>query len=241
MSNVSPIWIIGPPRCRTKWTVNLFKDIPEHIVLNHPPFGIFSPFWWRYHKTPPLDAIKAIDPLLEAGKTPVILRHQFAFCTDWIRRQWPGSKFLIVSREIMEWLTSVKNFKGGLYFFYKYNGKERDAPPPFVGKELDSDWWAEAEWWQRAAAHYWAYLGATLENYDRDDYVQLYTSNKSTEEDIYSQLSATWAEKAYVNISTFTPSSLSYKAEYTRADVEDVFNFLNSLHSSPWVVLKCSY
>ena len=64
MNNNAPIWIIGPPRSRTKWAVNLFKDIPEHIILNHPSFGIYSPFWWRYNKIPPLDAIKEIDPIL---------------------------------------------------------------------------------------------------------------------------------------------------------------------------------
>lgn len=236
MSNNAPIWIIGPPRSRTKWTVNLFKDIPEHIILNHPSFGIYSPFWWRYNKIPPLDAVKEIGPLLEAGKTPVILRHQFAFSMDWIRNQWPGSKFLIADRDIMEWLTSVNNFKGGLHFLYKDNGEEQDLPPAYVGRDLISDWWKNAEWWQRAVAHYWAYMGVALEGYGQDDCAMLYTSNQSKLEDIKSQLSLTWTEKALPNISTFKPSQLSYKAEFHRSDVEDVLKFLNSAQPSQWIV-----
>lgn len=237
MRNNAPIWIIGPPRSRTKWALSLFKDIPEYVLLNHPSFAIYSPFWWRYNKIPPLDAVKEIDFIIDSGKTPVILRHQFAFSMDWIRDQWPGSKFLIVGREIMEWLTSVYYFKDGLYFLYKDNdGEEQDLPPAYVGRDLTYDWWKNAEWWQRAAAHYWAYMGAALESYRRDDCTFIYTSNKSKLEDVKNQLLTGWTEKLLSNVTTFKPSSLSYEAEFDENDVEDVFKFLNSDQYSQWVV-----
>ena len=237
MRNNAPIWIIGPPRSRTKWALSLFNDLPGYILLNHPSFGIYSPFWWRYNKIPPLDAVKEIDLIIHLGKTPVILRHQFAFSMDWIRNQWPGSKFLIVGRDIMEWLTSVYNFKNGLCFLYKNNdGEEQDLPPAYVGRDLVQDWWKNAEWWQRAVAHYWAYMGAALESYRRDDCTLIYTSNKSNIEEIKSQLSVGWTKKLSSNIYTFKPSSLSYKAEFDRTDVENVFKVLNSGQQSQWIV-----
>ena len=105
-----------------------------------------------------------------------------------------------------------------------------------MGRELNPDWWEKAEWWQRAVAHYWAYMGAALEGYNPNYCQLLYTSNKSTIEDIRDQLSASWMEEAVYNVSTFKPSRLSCNGEFNRSDVENLFEFLNSSQSSPWVV-----
>lgn len=218
--------------------LTLFGSLPRHEILNHPPFAQHSPWAWRYDRVPPDDVVRAIAPILAEGRTPVVLRHQLGFAKRWILSTWPRSRFVVMTREIQEWLTSVRHFKNGLYFFYRQrDGSERAAPPDYVGHELSAKWWLAAPWWRRALAHYWAYLGASEEPPGDERILKIHTSNHTTPDDLRRQLEGTWADALCHRAGTFVPSRLrSPRPEYTRRQIRDTFAELNALETAPWRV-----